>query len=96
LRHRLPVQRHFVGPQIYIGQLLAYGARLSLIDLPLVVIAGLLASFASVVPRVLSGPAKHPPPVPAPLSVPVGSLRPEFAMGLQGIRVRLGAFPLKW
>jgi hypothetical protein len=54
-----------IGSQIYIGQLLAYGARLSSVDLPMVVVAGLLAALASVVPRVLSGPAEHPPPVPA-------------------------------
>jgi hypothetical protein len=78
-----------VGSQIYIGQLLAYGARLSSVDLLMVVVAGLLAALASVVPRVLSGPAEHPPPVSAPLSAPVGSLRPEFAMGLQSATAAL-------
>jgi hypothetical protein len=70
-----------IGSQIYIGQLLAYGACLSSVDLPMVVVAGLLAALASVVPRVLSGPAEHPPPVPAPLSTRSGNLRPELAMG---------------
>jgi hypothetical protein len=72
-----------LGSQVYIGQLLAYGTRLSPADLPTVLVAGLLAALASVVPRVLSGPAEHPPPVPAPLVAPTGGLRPEFIMGLQ-------------
>lgn len=72
-----------VGSQVYIGQLLAYSARLSSADLPTVVVAGLLAALAAVVPRVLSGPAEHPPPVPAPLAAPAGGLRPELVMGLQ-------------
>jgi hypothetical protein len=46
-------------------------------------------ALASVVPRVLSGPAEHPPPVPAPPSAPVGSLRPELAMGLQSATAAL-------
>jgi uncharacterized membrane protein YccC len=78
-----------VGSQAYIGQLLAYGAGLSSADLPMVVVAGLLAALSSVVPRVLSGPAEHPPPVPAPLSAPVGTLRPEFVMGLQSATAAL-------
>ena len=72
-----------VGSQVYIGQLLAYCAGLSFVDLPMVAVAGILAALASVVPRVLSGPAEHPPPAAAPLSAPVGRLRPEFVMGLQ-------------
>ena len=72
-----------MGSQLYIGQLLAYGARLGVSDLPTVAVAALLAAVASVVPRVLSGPTEHPPPAPAPLSVPAGVLRPELFMGLQ-------------
>jgi Fusaric acid resistance protein-like len=72
-----------LGSQVYIGQLLVYGAHLSPGDIPTVGVAGLLAPLASVVPRVLSGPAEHPPPVPAPLTAPAGALRPELAMGLQ-------------
>jgi hypothetical protein len=72
-----------LGSQLYIGQLLAYSARLSAADLPIVAVAGLLAALASVVPRLLSGPAEHPPSVPAPLAVPAGALRPELVMGLQ-------------
>ena len=72
-----------VGSQTYIGQLLAYGARLNLADLPTVLVAGLIAALASVVPCLLSGPAEHPPPVPALLAAPAGGLRPELIMGLQ-------------
>jgi Fusaric acid resistance protein-like len=72
-----------IGSQIYIGQLLAYGARLGLPDLPTVVVAGLVAALASVVPRVLSGPAERPVPVAAPPVVPPGAMRPELVMGLQ-------------
>lgn len=48
------------GSQIYIGQLLAYGAHLTPIDLPAVAVAGLIAMLASIVPRMLSGPAERP------------------------------------
>src|ERR1700760_4899194 len=72
-----------LGSQVYIGQLLAYGARLTPADLPTVVVAGLLAMLASVVPRMLSGPAEHPPPVPAAPAARAGGLRPELIMGLQ-------------
>ena len=78
-----------VGSQAYIGQLLAYGARLGSPDLPTVAAAGLLAALASVVPRVLSGPAEHPPPTPAPLPAPAGTPRPELAMGLQAATAAL-------
>lgn len=72
-----------IGSQIYIGQLLAYGARLGVADLPTVAIAGILAIVGSVVPRLLSGPAERPPPVPAALSAPPGRPRPELVMGMQ-------------
>ncbi len=71
-----------VGSQIYIGQLLAYSAGLDVSDLPMVAVAGVLAGIASIVPRVLSGPAERPPPV-TPLPVRAGWPRPELAMGLQ-------------
>lgn len=75
-----------VGSQIYIGELLAYGARLTTNDLWAIAIAALIAALASVVPRVLSGPAERPVvtaalaagPAPAP-----GRCSPEFFMGLQ-------------
>jgi Fusaric acid resistance protein-like len=49
-----------IGSQVYIGQLLAYGAALKRTDLWTVVIAGVLAAIAAIVPRLLSGPAEHP------------------------------------
>jgi hypothetical protein len=72
-----------LGSQIYIGQLLAYGAHLNSHDLPTVLIAGILAALASIVPRLLSGPAEHPSPAPASLPTSPGRLRPELVMGLQ-------------
>jgi hypothetical protein len=77
-----------LGSQLYIGQILADGARLTLGDLPTIAVAGLLAALASVVPRLLSGPAEHPPPAPAPFAA-VGLLRPELAMGLQAATAAL-------
>jgi Fusaric acid resistance protein-like len=72
-----------LGSQVYIGQLLAYGAHLSIPDLPTAAVAGLLAALASVVPRLLSGPGEHPPPAPTPLAARAGAFRSEFIMGLQ-------------
>ncbi len=43
-----------IGSQIYIGQLLAYMARLTTGDLWMVGVAGLIAAFASIVPRLFS------------------------------------------
>jgi hypothetical protein len=71
------------GSQVYIGQLLAYGAALGSADLPAVGLAGLIAALASIVPRLLSGPAEHPVQTQAPLPAAAGSPRPEFVMGLQ-------------
>jgi hypothetical protein len=75
-----------IGSQIYIGELLAYGARLTTNDLWAIGIAALIATLASIVPRVLSGPAERPVKTvalaagaaPAP-----GRCSPEFFMGLQ-------------
>ena len=72
-----------IGSQIYIGQLLAYSAPLQPFDLPTVAVATVIAAVATVVPRVLSGPAEHAPPLPPPLPARAGGLRPELAMGLQ-------------
>jgi Fusaric acid resistance protein-like len=74
-----------IGSQIYIGQLLAYGARLRPADLWTVVVAGLIATLAAIVPRVLSGPAEKPVPVSVPLPVACRrGLSPALIMGLQG------------
>jgi len=74
-----------MGSQIYIGQLLAYGAHLTHVDLPAVAVAGLIAMLASIVPRMLSGPAEHPTAaVLSPADVPARwRLSPELIMGLQ-------------
>ena len=74
------------GSQIYIGQLLAYGARLTANDLRAIGIAALIAALASVVPRMLSGPAERPVLTAALAGSPESSRRkwsPEFFMGLQ-------------
>src|SRR6201996_7901215 len=49
-----------IGSQLLIGQLLAYGAAITLADLDTVALAAGLAILASVVPRMLSGPAEQP------------------------------------
>jgi hypothetical protein len=75
-----------IGSQIYIGELLAYGARLTTGDVVAIAIAALIATLASVVPRMLSGPAERPvtPAVLAagPQGVP-GRYSPELCMGVQ-------------
>ncbi|MEM5370456.1 FUSC family protein [Paraburkholderia azotifigens] len=74
-----------LGSQIYIGQLMAYGAGLVIADLPAIAIAGLIAMLASIVPRLLSGPAERPAVVAALSPGPhvPGRPSPEFVMGLQ-------------
>src|SRR5471032_677441 len=75
-----------IGSQIYTGELLAYGARLTPDDLRAIGIAALIAALASVVPRMLSGPAERPV-IAAALAAGPGPLHgrcsPEFFMGLQ-------------
>jgi hypothetical protein len=74
-----------MGSQIFIGQLLAYGAGLTDADLPMVGVAAAIAALAAIVPRVLSGPVERPPPALA-VSVPNGGwagLSPELVAGLQ-------------
>jgi hypothetical protein len=74
-----------IGSQIYIGELLAYGARLTSADFGMVVVAGMIGALACIVPRVLSGPAERSALTPA-LGVrnsDPGSLSPELRMGLQ-------------
>jgi hypothetical protein len=75
-----------IGSQIYIGELLAYGARLTTDDVVAIVIAALIATLASVVPRMLSGPAERPV-TPAVLAAGPQGVRgrysPELCMGVQ-------------
>jgi hypothetical protein len=74
-----------IGSQLYIGQLLAYTARLGIADLRTVAVAGLIAALASIVPRMLSGPAERPAPFVAVEALARGRRKwsPEFFMGLQ-------------
>lgn len=73
-----------IGSQIYIGQLLAYGSQITRADLAMVALAGLVATVASIIPRLLSGPAEHPTPLlAAQTSVSDGQGTPELRMGLQ-------------
>ncbi|HEY9346545.1 MAG TPA: FUSC family protein, partial [Inquilinus sp.] len=73
-----------IGSQIFIGQLLAYGAGLTFADLGMVGVAAAIATLAAVVPRVLSGPAERPPVAAATASIGGrAGLSPEFVAGLQ-------------
>jgi hypothetical protein len=72
-----------IGSQIYIGQLLGYGTGITRADLGLVALSGLVATVASVVPRLLSGPSERPTPVPVDGSIGEGQVSRELRMGLQ-------------
>lgn len=72
-----------IGSQLFIGQLLAYGASVATADLGTVALAVGLATLASVVPRTLSGPAEQPAPVAQFSTDENGAITPEFVMGLQ-------------
>jgi Fusaric acid resistance protein-like len=72
-----------VGSQIYIGQLLAYGAQLVSSDLWSVGLAAAIGAVGAVVPRVLSGPAEHPALATPTAPLPAGAPPPELRMGLQ-------------
>jgi hypothetical protein len=75
-----------VGSQIYIGQLLAYGAHLVPSDLRAIAIAAAIAVLSSIVPRMLSGPAERPTSLPVLAAGPsagAGHWSPEICMGLQ-------------
>jgi hypothetical protein len=73
-----------IGSQIYIGQLLAYGTGGGGADLAMVALAGLIATVASILPRLLSGPAEHPTPPSAPEPSPAnGHGSRELRMGMQ-------------
>jgi hypothetical protein len=74
-----------MGSQIYIGQLLAYGEGSTRTDLPLVALAAVIAAAASIVPRLLSGPAEHPAALTPDPSTTLSQARisRELRMGLQ-------------
>lgn len=67
-----------IGSQIYIGQILAYGAGLTPADLGTIGLCTVIAMPAAIVPRVLSGPAEHPSP-----SSPVVTPGQAIHMGAQ-------------
>jgi uncharacterized membrane protein YccC len=71
-----------IGSQIFIGQLLAYGAGVTIADSAVIALAAFLATVASIVPRMLSGPAEQPAPVPI-ASTNVDVVLAEITMGLQ-------------
>jgi Fusaric acid resistance protein-like len=75
-----------VGSQIYIGQLLAYTAKLTPMDMKAIGIATCIAIVSSVVPRLLSGPAEQPAPaslLPSAMATRYRILTPELVMGMQ-------------
>ncbi len=72
-----------IGSQIYIGQLLAYGANITLQDLPMVLLGGLIAGIASIVAQVLRRPVEPPMPTTLYASVPAVRVSLELRMGLQ-------------
>ena len=79
-----------IGSQIFIGQLLAYGAGATITDLKTVALAAALAALASVVPRMLSGPAERPATVLAPPQAADSSvIFSEISMGLQAAAASL-------
>lgn len=86
-----------IGSQIFIGQLLTYGARLTSADFGMVAVAGMIGALACIIPRVLSGPAELPALTPA-LGVSDGNprgLSPELRMGLQASLAALVMVALK-
>jgi uncharacterized membrane protein YccC len=78
-----------MGSQVFIGQLLAYGYKLTLPDLGMVGVAGAVAVVAAIVPRVLSGPAEHPVTMPQDAGAPVQPVGTELRMGLQAAAAAL-------
>ncbi len=71
-----------IGSQLFMGELLSSFAKLQPEDLGMVAVAGIIAAIASVVPRLLSGPAEHPIPMPDVPPSP-GWTSVEMTMGLQ-------------
>jgi hypothetical protein len=71
-----------IGSQLFIGQLLAYGAAISIADLATVALAAAVAILAAVVPRMLSGPAEQPAQAASP-TAEAATILPEIVMGLQ-------------
>ncbi len=75
-----------IGSQVYIGQILAYSLGSTRVTSPMILLAGVIAAVAAIVPRLLSGPAEHPIPalaVAPKFTTTGGFLSPEVRMGLQ-------------
>jgi Fusaric acid resistance protein-like len=74
-----------LGLQLYIGELLAYGAHLTPIDVREIGVALAVAIVASVVPRLLTGPNEMPAAAAAPShsACRASSLSAECIIGLQ-------------
>jgi hypothetical protein len=81
-----------IGSQFYIGELLAYAGVLTKPNIPSIVVAGLIAMLAAIVPRMLSGPSETPAAVAALSPANVAQrwpVRPELIMGLQAASATL-------
>jgi hypothetical protein len=75
-----------VGSQIYIGQLLAYVAGLTPLDVRAIGVATVIAIISAVVPRLLSGPAERPTlqsPLASMATIRNRVVSAEVVMGLQ-------------
>ncbi len=75
-----------IGSQVYIGQLLIYGSGPTRVTPGVILVAGVIAAVAAIVPRLLSGPAEHPIPalaVTPNAAITDSFLSPEVRMGLQ-------------
>ncbi len=74
-----------IGSQVYIGQLLAYSTRLTTDDLWMVGVAGLIAAFASIVPRLFSDLIERRVSEPTLVAAVIssGDETPGLYMGLQ-------------
>jgi hypothetical protein len=88
-----------IGSQIFIGQLLSFGAKLLPVDLGMVCVAGGIAAVSAIVPRVLSGPAEQPalPPVITSAAMAAsGRVPAEAIMGLQAAVAALAIIMLNY
>jgi len=80
-----------VGSQIYIGQLTAYSMGLDPGDYGAIAVAAVIAIIASVIPRLLSGPAERPAIMAAigPITAHPRGYSAELVMGLQATAATL-------
>ena len=72
-----------IGSQIYIGQLLALSANITRQHLPIVLLAGVIAGVACIVPQVLREQAEHRVPSTVYSSFPDGRVSREMRMAMQ-------------